>query len=116
METTPEQEFKTIKSVSAGSISESIIGVATIVLAIIGLGGAYPAILVSIATITIGASFVFAGSAVSSRFSNLARMESEGVGSSGVPALGIGISSEFLGGSQGLHWAFWGYLGLSQWF
>jgi len=96
----PGQESKTVKYVSSGSISEGIVGAAAIVLGILGLVGIYPAILVSIATIAIGASFLISGSAIASRFSNLARLAAEGTG--GAADFGMGMSAEFLGGISGI--------------
>lgn len=59
-----------------GSLTEASTGAAAIVLAILGLLRIAPVQLVSIATIMIGASFLFLGGMVAARYTRLARSES----------------------------------------
>lgn len=88
-----------------GGLTESIVGLAVLALAIIGLAGILPWVLASIATISLGAAFFFESGVIGKRFSMLAKEEWSGVtagflaGCAGV-ALGIlsilGIDTKLL--------------------
>ncbi|MGD0885640.1 MAG: hypothetical protein ABSA46_12365 [Thermodesulfovibrionales bacterium] len=65
------ERVKTAKTVMGGSLAEGIVGGATVVLALLGLSSIYPSLMLPIATITMGAAFLFEGGAISTRFSRL---------------------------------------------
>lgn len=94
------EEKRVTKTVLGGSLAESILGGATIVLALIGLSGILPEYMLPIAIIAMGAAFFLEGSAISMRFSRLLaessqeRFEEE--------QFGVGLSSEFVGGVSGV--------------
>lgn len=83
-----------------GGFADALGGIATIVLAIIGLSGVYPDVLLSIATIVFGAALLVQGGALLSEFAGITVTEGEMVagqiGSSG------GLSAVFLVGAAGI--------------
>ena len=112
-QTVPEkvmEEQKTAKAVLGGSLAEGIVGGATIVLALIGLSGYSPQLMLSIATIALGAAFLFEGGAISMRFSKL--LEETSRDRLDEAELGIGLTSEFLGGIAGVVLGILALLGL----
>jgi len=80
-----------------GSMSELLIGVGSIVLAIIALIGFLPETLVSITTIALGAAFVFEGAAISREITDVLAESRLSTAS-----LGYGMTVEFLAGIAGV--------------
>ncbi|MDA8175224.1 MAG: hypothetical protein M0018_11680 [Nitrospiraceae bacterium] len=84
---------------AAGTVAEGFASIGAIVLAIIGLAGEFPGIVLPVASIVLGAAFLFEGGAVTARFSNLlslARVPAE------AGELGYGMTAEFAGGLTGI--------------
>ncbi len=94
------EERKSAKLVLGGSLAEGIVGGATIVLALIGLSGILPEWMLPIATIAMGAAFLIEGGAISVRFSKLLSETSKD--RLDEAELGLGMTSEFLGGAAGI--------------
>ncbi len=106
----PGRQHKALRNVSMGTVGLGLVGAAAVALGIIGLAQVYPIILVSAATIAIGASFVLEGSAIASRFSSLAQEVSpEGAD---VSEFGMGMTTEFLGGISGVALGILGLIGI----
>ncbi|HEX8949631.1 MAG TPA: hypothetical protein VF790_11750 [Dissulfurispiraceae bacterium] len=93
------EERRSRGMLAAGTIAEGIAGIGAIVLSIIGLVNILPAIMLSIATIAVGAALFFEGGAVTARFSHLLTMEESRVD---VKEFGIGMTTEFLAGIAGM--------------
>jgi hypothetical protein len=83
------------EAVTYGGFVDALGGIATIVLAIIGLSGVKPEALVSISTIVFGAALLIQGGAMLSEFASV-EMPEAGTGSGG------GLSSLFLVGVAGI--------------
>lgn len=79
-----------------GGFADAVGGIATIVLAIIGLAGIKPEILVSISTVVFGAALLIQGGAMLSEFAAIETMPEANV------AAGGGLSSLFLVGVAGI--------------
>ncbi len=94
-----EQVERTAKILSSGSLAEGLAGGAAVALSIIGLAGIYPTMLMAIAATAIGASLLFEGGAVAARYSALLSEVSHGKFQTS--EMGVGITSEFLGGVAG---------------
>jgi hypothetical protein len=82
---------------SYGGFVDAIGGIATIVLAIIGLAGVRPDILLSIATVVFGAALLIQGGAMLTEFAIV-----ESTPEAEAPATGGGISALFLVGFAGI--------------
>ncbi|MDR3554000.1 MAG: hypothetical protein P4L55_04540 [Syntrophobacteraceae bacterium] len=85
---------------SGNTVAEAIVGLGALALAIIGLANIYPWLLASIATIALGAAFVFEAGDVGRRFSSLVT-EEQTVRSGSWSAWG-GMTVGFLGGCAGI--------------
>jgi hypothetical protein len=85
------------EAASYGGFVDALGGIATIVLAIIGLSGVKPDILVSIATIVFGAALLIQGGAMLSEFAQIEMTPDANVASSGG-----GLSALFLVGVAGI--------------
>ncbi len=94
------EELKSAKLVLGGSLSEGIAGGAVVVLTLLGLSGIMPAMMLPIAVIVMGAAFLLEGGAVSTRFTKLIAETSKDRLDSA--ELGVGMTSEFVGGIAGL--------------
>jgi hypothetical protein len=79
-----------------GGFADALGGIATIVLAIIGLSGVRPEALVSISTVVFGAALLIQGGAMLSEFASIDSMPESSAGSGG------GLSSLFLVGVAGI--------------
>ncbi len=94
------EEKKSLRTLISGSVAESIFSGAAIVLALMGLSGIMPQTLLPVAVIVMGAAFLFEGGAISIRFSKLLS------GARKDPLdqfeLGLGVTSEFVGGVAGV--------------
>jgi 4-hydroxybenzoate polyprenyltransferase len=86
--------------VSGSPLLEALVGLAVLALAIIGLAHIYPWLLASIATIALGAAFVFESGAIGKRFSMLAR--DDRTGAVAASATWGGITAGFLAGCAGI--------------
>ncbi len=82
-----------------GSIGEGLVGGGAMALAIIGLAGVYPMLLLSIAVIVAGAAFLIQGTTVVSRYS---RLLTEAGSQQSSAVVGGGMNAEFLGGIAGV--------------
>ncbi len=98
---------KSLKTVMFGSLAEGSAGGSAIALAIIGLAGIVPSMMVAISTIAIGGALLCEGGAIATRFSSLLLATSKGQWDTS--ELGGGMTAEFLGGVAG---AILGILGL----
>ncbi len=94
------EEKVSARVILGGAVAETIVGVGTLVLAIIGLAGFLPTHMLAIATIGLGASFLFEGGAVASRLSALLSEITEG--RVDIAELGGGLSAEFIAGLGGI--------------
>ena len=99
-DTSRTREWHTIRMISAGSLAEGIVGAASGTIAIAGLFGFYPVVMLSASAIGAGAALLLQGGSVAGRLTALLedaeenRMESS--------ELGGGMVAEFLGGSTGV--------------
>jgi len=82
--------------IAYGGFVDALGGIATIVLAIIGLSGVKPEALVSISTVVFGAALLIQGGAMLSEFASIDAMPESSAGSGG------GLSSLFLVGVAGI--------------
>ncbi len=94
------QEALTAKTVRSGSLAEGVAGGAGIVLAIIGLANILPHVMIPISTIALGAALLFEGGAVTARFTDL--LEKMGTGRIEISELGVGLTTELVGGLAGI--------------
>jgi hypothetical protein len=90
-----------VRATTGGSIGEGVAGVAALALAIIGLLGFYPGMMLSIAVIAIGAAFVFEATAIAERIAGLLSATRARAGG-GFLAMSGGSSAEFLAGLGGI--------------
>jgi hypothetical protein len=88
------------RNVLGGTITESFASGAAIVLALIGLGGIQPSIMLPVAVIIMGSAFLFEGIALSMRFSKLLSETSRD--RLDKAEFGVGLTSEYLGGITGV--------------
>ncbi len=94
------EESRELRTVMGGSVIEAIGGIGAVVLTILGLADVLPTLLTAIAVIVIGASFLFEGTAIGSRFSRL--WSAAGGGVLRAAELSGGMTAEFLGGAAGV--------------
>ena len=85
--------------IAGGSLAEGIAGAAAVALAIIALAGIMPRFLLSIATILVGAAFLFESGAISSRIGSIYRDVGKG---HTVSEIGGGVTAEFIAGLTGV--------------
>jgi hypothetical protein len=104
-----EPESKTLKAVAGGSLTEAVCGAAAVVLAIIGLAGALPPWMASIATIAFGVALLAEGGAVAARYRSMLHEVSGGERTE----LGGGMGAEFLAGGAGVVLGILGLIGLA---
>jgi hypothetical protein len=95
-----QEERRTIETLLGGTVGGGIIAIAGVVLAIIGLSGAYPRWLLGAATIAVGVSFLIEGAAIASRLSELVHESTRGRVEMG--ELGSGVTGETLAGITGI--------------
>ncbi len=99
-EATLAEERRTIETILGGTVVGGIIAAGALVLSIIGLSGAWPAWMLSIAVIALGASFLFEGAAIATRISRLLHEATEGKVE--MAELGGGTGAETLTGIAGI--------------
>lgn len=110
---TPFENARSEEKVAAGtSLIEGVTGLAAVALAIIGLAGVFPTVLLSIATIALGAALLFEAGSVSARFSALM---SEAYPQQANYEVGrwTGMTASFLGGAAGIALGILSLLGLA---
>jgi hypothetical protein len=95
-----EEEKRTAEVLFGGSLAETLVAAGAVVLAIIGLVGAFPTLLLSIAAIALGSALLFDGAAFSARFANLLRETTHNRIES--TELSTGTSAESVGGVIGI--------------
>lgn len=91
---------RTAEVVMGGSLAEAVIGGGAVILAIVGLAGGMPMLLVGIATIAVGAALMFKGASLATRFSDILNETSEG--RLDMAELGAGTTTESVGGAAGI--------------
>jgi hypothetical protein len=96
---TSRQEMAAAKIVRGGSLAGGIAGGAATILAVVGLANILPQLMIPLATIVLGAAFLFEGGAIAARFSDLLTETSKGRHE--VPQLGAGLTVEVVGGIVG---------------
>lgn len=95
-----QEEKRSLRTILGGSLTESFFGGATIVLALMGLSGIMPELMLPVATITMGAAFLFESGSISMRFSRLfARTSADPIEKFD---FGLGLTAEFVGGVTGV--------------
>jgi hypothetical protein len=107
--TSPEDRH-VAESVFSGSAAEIIGGVAAIVLTILGLAKVAPGLMLTIATITVGAALVFEGSSIAAEYSQIVAKATEGVMET--VEMGGGMTAEMLAGITGIVLGILALLGL----
>ncbi len=106
------EERKSLRTVMGGSLAEGVLSGIVVVLSLIGLAGAMPYAVLSVATIVLGIALLLEGVAVSTRFSRLLaetsknRLDDEA-------RLGMGMTSEFVAGTAGIVLGILGLLKIS---
>jgi hypothetical protein len=88
----------TAKTVASGASAEALAGAAALVLAILGLAGLYPMVMLAIGVIAAGAAFLFQGAAAAVRYSTMMR----DLGNEHPELMGAGLSAEIIGGLGGI--------------
>lgn len=94
------EEKVTAEILFSGAMMETITGIAIIVISIIGLTGFMPLIMLPIAAIALGLSFLFEGGAVATRLSNLLAEITHG--RVDFAELSSGLTVEILAGISGI--------------
>ena len=94
------EEKLSAEMIFGGALAETITGAGVVVVSIIGLAGFMPMIMLPIAIMGLGLSFLFEGGAVTSRLGNLISEASEG--RIDIAELGGGLSAEFIAGFGGI--------------
>ncbi len=95
-----DEQKRTAKTLVGGSLAESVAAGGTIVLTLIALSNIIPDLLTPIAVLAMGAAFLVEGGAISMRFSSLlAETRRDRLDNAEV---GLGVTSEFLGGVAGV--------------
>src|SRR5689334_3017390 len=91
---------RSLKVATGGSVLEAIVGIAAVVLAIIGLAGILPRDMAAVGAIVIGASLLFEGGSVAASY----RQAFAGAagGDTAAADLGGAMTVEFLGGFAGI--------------
>ena len=96
---TSGHEIAAAKIVRGGSLIGGIAGAAAVILAIIGLGNVMTHLMIPLAIIALGASFLLEGGTIAARFSDLLTETSKG--RTIVPRLSAGLTAEVVGGITG---------------
>lgn len=96
-----ERERKQVAGIAAaGSLTEALLGAATVVLAILALIGILQVTLTSIAVIALGAAMLFHSGAVAAKFGELSRRMPGRT--EGIAEFGGGVGVEFISGVAGI--------------
>jgi len=91
---------RVVKTAIEGAAAEGLFGGAAFILALIGLGGILPEVMLPVASIAMGLALLFEGGAVATRYYKLLAGTSEGTVDRA--DFGMGLTSEFLGGLAGV--------------
>jgi hypothetical protein len=113
-QTIDEESFEQKRSVRAilgDFLGEGLVGIATVILAIIGLSEFSYTVVPSIATIVIGIAFLLEAGAVSMRFPTFLAEKRKEIQDE---SLGVGNAAEFIGGIVGILLGVLSIVGLSQ--
>jgi hypothetical protein len=94
------EDIGSAKAVLSGSLAEGVSSGAVVVLTLLGLSGIMPALMLALATIVMAAAFLLEGEAISMRFSKLLAETSKD--RLDEAELGVGLTSEVVGGIAGL--------------
>ena len=94
------EERVSAEVILGGALAETLTGAGVVVVSIIGLAGFMPMLMMSIAAIGLGMSFLFEGGAVVTRLSNLLSEVTEG--RFDIAELGGGLTVEFIAGFGGI--------------
>ena len=94
------EDQTTAKVIATGTLAEGIAGAGAMVLAILGLVGILPLLMLYVATIAVGAALLFEGGAVSGRVATM--LGSENRSRAELAEIGTGMSAEFLAGVAGV--------------
>jgi hypothetical protein len=97
-----ERDKKMVAAAGAGAATEAIGAAAAIVLAIIGLSGAFPIALMSITTIVLGAAILLDAGSVGARYRRLMGEAMTGEEHRIHPEVGGGMSAESIAGIAGI--------------
>ena len=109
--TSPEDRH-IAESVGSGSAAEIIGGIAAIVLTILGLAHVAPSLMLTIATIAIGAALVFEGGSIAAQYSRIISKTTEN--SVQAIEMGGGMSAEMVAGIAGIVLGILALLGLDS--
>jgi hypothetical protein len=96
--------------VMGGWLAEAIAGAGAIVLSILGLAGIFPSILLPASIIALGSAFVLQSSSIGSRFNWVLRETTNSAFETG--EVGVGMTTEFVGGVAGIALGVLSLLGL----
>jgi hypothetical protein len=97
---TLDDKRRNVRTVFGGSVAESVAAGATIVLTLIALSGIMVETILPVAVILMGVAFLLEGGAISTRFSKL--LIEAGNDRLDRAELGVGVTSEFVGGATGV--------------
>jgi hypothetical protein len=87
------EERKSAKLITRGSMVEGVFGVGAIVLAVIGLAGAFPLMMLSVSTIALGVALIIEAGAVMGIFSSIVQDVEEAKSDFNIPLSGISVES-----------------------
>jgi hypothetical protein len=94
-------EIRSRDSAAYGGFADAIGGVATIVLAVVGLAGVRPEMMAAVATIVFGVALLVEGGAMLSEYATI--VIPSGLRSASIENVGgVGLSSHFLAGAAGI--------------
>lgn len=97
---TTREAHETEGILAGGTLAVTIAGAGGVVLTILGLAGILPDALMAVSAIAIGGAFILSASSIAARFSSLIQTASEGAMETS--ELGMGMTSEFIGGIAGV--------------
>jgi hypothetical protein len=103
---------RSAKVVAGGSLTEALCAAGVVVLAIIGLAGALPGYIASIASIVLGIAFIAHGGAIAARFRQLIH-ETTPYEWNTRTELGGGMGAELIGGIVGIVFGILGLIGVA---
>ncbi len=105
------EEKRSVRAVLGDFVGEGLAGITTVVLAIIGLSGFSPEVMLSIAMIAVGVAFLLEAGAVSMRFPPFLAAKGREFFNEGFSA---GVAVEFVGGLVGVLLGVLSLVGLSR--
>jgi len=105
-----EKAHENEKVLLGGSFAETVAGAGSVVLAILGLVGILPESLLAVSIVALGAAFILESSSIGSRFSWVLRQTAHT--SFEVGEVGVGMTTQFIGGAAGIGLGVLSLLGL----